>query len=83
MKNGILTLNLKNLKGALVSGVLMAILSSSTYVIGIGDIFAVESKVLVNVAVISFLTAVVSLIKSLLTDDSGAFAGAIEVTNPK
>jgi len=75
-------INLTQLKSALVSGVLTAILAGIGYIVGLGDIFAIDVHALVNVIALSFGTAIVSLIKALLTDNDGAFVGAIEVSKP-
>lgn len=63
------------IKGALVSTVLMAILSIIVYILGVGDIFAVDVKVLVNVGVMSLLAGIASLLKAVLTDSTGRVAG--------
>lgn len=80
MDNGIFKLSMANVKSALVSGILMATLGVSGYIIGLSDIFAVNVHALVNIAVISFLTSVVSAIKSLLTTNNGNFVGVVDVT---
>lgn len=63
------------IKSALVSAILMAVVSMSGYVIGLGDVYSIDSKVLINTGIISLLTALVSLIKSIGTTDGGKFAG--------
>lgn len=63
------------IKSALVSGVLMAVLSVATYILSVGDIFSVDGKIMANIAVMSLLTAIVSFVKSSLTSTSGKFAG--------
>lgn len=72
-------INLTTLKGALTSTVLMAILSGLMYVTQVGDVFALDVKTLTNVIAISLATGVVSLIKSLLTNDDGVFVGIVKV----
>lgn len=71
--------NLNIIKGALVSTVLMGILSFLTYIIQLGDIFKVDVKIATNVVVMSLATGLVSLIKSLLTNDEGVFSGIVKV----
>lgn len=66
-------------KSALVSGFLMAFLAIAGYIIAVGDIFAIDWKLLVNVGVIALLTSIVSLIKAGMTTSSGNFVGAIKV----
>lgn len=66
---------LLNLKSALVSGVISAILAGALYILKIGDIFAIDVHTLVNVISIAILTTVVSFIKSSSTTDAGKIAG--------
>ena len=63
------------IKSALVSVVLMAILSIIVYILGVGDIFAVNVKIIVNIGVMSLLSGIASLIKSSFTTEAGKFAG--------
>jgi len=74
-----MTINLTNIKSALVSVCLMAILSGSVYIIESGDIFAINWRTLVNIGSIALLTGIVSIIKSLLTNSNGVFAGSVKV----
>ena len=64
-----------NIKSALISGVLMTILAIATYILSVGDIFSVDGKTMVNIGVMSLLTAIVSFVKSSFTSDAGKFAG--------
>jgi len=66
---------LLHLKSALMSGATMAVLAMAGYVIGIGDVFALDPRALINVCVMAFLTSAVSLIKSSMTTPEGTFAG--------
>jgi hypothetical protein len=75
---GFFTLNLASFKSALVSAVLMGVLATALYVINIGDVWQIDLKALTNVGVMAFLTGIVSLIKNLLTDNGGTFAGVIK-----
>lgn len=72
-------IDVTKLKSALVSALITAFLAGAGYVIGINDVFSINIHALVNVVVLSALTAVVSLIKSGLTTDEGKFAGAVMV----
>lgn len=64
-----------NIKSALVSGVLMAILGIATYLLGIGDIFKADGHTVANIAVMAILTAIVSVVKNSLTTSTGKIAG--------
>ncbi len=66
---------LVNIKSALVSGVLMAILGIATYIIGLGSVFSADGKTIVNIGVLALLTSIVSFVKSSLTTDQGTFSG--------
>jgi hypothetical protein len=68
-----------NLKSALVSGAIMGILAVASYILNVGDIFALDFKSLANIAAVAVLTAVVSFIKSSLTTNNGNFLGAVRV----
>lgn len=72
-------INWTNVKSALVSGVLTAVLAGAMYVIGVGNVFAINVHSLVNVVALGLLTSIVSLIKSLLTTDKGNFLGAVSI----
>ncbi len=74
-----MTLNWTNIKSAIVYAFLTAILSMGGYVIGLGDIFKVQSHAIINIGVISALTAIVSILKSLLTNSQGQFMGVVQV----
>lgn len=68
-----------NVKGAIVSAVITGVLAIVGYIIGVGDVFNIDFRALVNVGSLSALTAITSLIKSLLTTKSGDFVGAVAV----
>lgn len=72
-------LTIENIKGALVSGVLMAVLATIAYVSQTGDIFAIDVKVLANIFVTALLTSVTSIVKNLLTNNAGEFGGIVRV----
>lgn len=73
------TLDWTKIKSALVSAIITAILAIAGYILGVGDVFNLDLHALVNVASLSALTALVSLIKSFLTTPQGNFVGAVEV----
>ena len=88
MQNGILTLTWENVKGALVSGVItgvvLGILAMLGYILQVGDLFGLDWKVLINtgaMAAISGLVAGVSVIKNLLTTNSGNFLGTTKIVS--
>ena len=72
-------MNWVNIKSALVSGLIMAIITVGSIVISSGDIFSLDMKSLANAGVISFLTAIVSFVKSLLTTQNGNFVGVVNI----
>jgi hypothetical protein len=76
-------LNLVNIKSALVYGLLSAILEVCIAMISVGDVFNFDWHALLNAGVFGFLIVFVSLIKNLLTSDSGNFVGVIKVTQPE
>lgn len=53
----------------------MAVLAIAMYVLSVGDVMQINTISLVNVAVMSLMTGVVSMIKSLGTTETGIFAG--------
>lgn len=63
------------LKSALISTVLMALLTTLAYVVSQGDIFTLDYKALANVGVMSLFTGIVSLIKNYLTKPDGTIGG--------
>jgi len=65
----------KQIKSALVSTVLMAVLAMAMYVISVGNIIHINAQALLNVGVMSLMTGIVSMIKSLATTTNGKFAG--------
>jgi hypothetical protein len=66
-------------RSALVSGVITAVLAGAGYIIGVGDIFGLNFHSLANVTAISFLVAIVSLVKAVLTTPAGNFAGFVAI----
>jgi len=62
-------------KSALVSGLITGILAMAGYIIGLGDVFQIEAKPLINVFAMATLTTIVSLIKSSLTTETGKVMG--------
>ena len=73
--NGIFTLDWASVKRAAISTVIMALVAGAVYVVGIGDIFAVNLHSLANVVALSLLTGLISLVNSLLTTNDNKFLG--------
>lgn len=80
MKNGILTLTWGSIKGAIVSGLLTALLAVGVYIQGNGDIFSLDIKTIANIASLAAITSIVSIIKAFLTTDEGKFLNTTETT---
>ncbi len=74
-----MTITLAQLKSALVSTVLVAVMAIIGYITGVGDIFSLDWKVLINIGVMALLAGLASVIKNLLTTDSGNFAGVLNI----
>lgn len=79
-KNSIMfNINLTNIKSALISAFVTAVLGMAGYVIGIGDVFKLDGHALVNVGALSALTAIVSILKAFFTTEKGEFLGVVKV----
>ncbi len=83
MNSNLMTLNWTEIKSALVYAVLTALAAMLVHVIGVGDIFALSVKPIVNIGVLSFAVGMLSLIKNLLTTDKGKFVGVVQVKEPQ
>ncbi len=79
---GMFSLDANNIRSALVYGILTALMLMAIYVVGIGDIFKIHYRTLLNIGVISLLTTFISLVKNLLTNSKGKFAGIVKVISP-
>jgi hypothetical protein len=66
-------LNLKDLGGAVVSAIIVSIL---TYLSSLTSIYSVDVDQLINIAV---MTAIASLLKALSTDENGKLGGVIKI----
>jgi len=71
--SNLFSLNLKDLAGSILSGVIVAVLG---FISSSANIFALDWNAILNIAV---LTAIASLLKSLSTDGNGKFLGGISV----
>ena len=74
-----LKLNWINVKSALVYGLLWGLLAVFIEIKEIGDVFKLNWQDLLNVFVMAGLAIVITLVKNILTTDSGNFVGAIKV----
>ena len=75
MKSKFMTVSWLDVKSALVTGVIMALAVVISDILVTGNIFTIDWYALLNTGVIAFLTAMVSLLKSLLTTSEGKIAG--------
>lgn len=62
-------------KNALVWVVLTAVLGVLLYVVGVGDIYQINFHSLTNIFALAVANGIISIIKSLLTTNSGKVAG--------
>ena len=74
-----INLSWENIKSALVSALIMAVIGMISYILQVGDIFKIDIKTLINIGVMAGLTAGVSLIKSLFTTKAGNFVGVVKI----
>jgi hypothetical protein len=75
MNNGIFKLDWANIKSSIVYGVIMGVGAMFAYAASIGDIFALDWRMLVNTGIFGMGGA---LLKNLLTTNSGEFLGFIK-----
>lgn len=68
-------MDITKIKSALVSAALMAVLSVVIVIVQSGNIYSLDWRSLLNIGIISFLTGVVSFLKSIGTTSEGKFAG--------
>ncbi len=73
--NGIGTLSWINVKSALVFGVIVGIGAIIVYTFKVGDIFKLDWHTLVNSFYFGFAGVFLSLVKSLITTNSGSVGG--------
>lgn len=73
MNSNIFSLKWKDILGALISTVLVALIG---YVMQVGDVFKLDWHTIINTAVMAGLG---SLLKALLTDSNGNFVGVLPV----
>ncbi len=80
--NGILKLSWANVWSALVYGLMWGTLAVFVRVSEIGNIFALDWKDLLNIFVMSGIAVGITLVKNLLTTNSGNFVGVVKVIPP-
>lgn len=76
-------LNWADLKSALVYAVLAALAALLVYVIGLGDLFLITFKPIVNIFGLSLAAGILSVIKHALTTSDNKFIGAVDLTPKK
>lgn len=81
MQSGIFTLSWGNVRSALCSAIVTAVLGGAGYILGIGDVFKLDVHTLVNIGALAGLTAIVSLLKNFLTSNQGNFVGVVNTTS--
>lgn len=81
--NKMLTLTWTNIKSAIVYILLTAFIQIALYIIGIGDVYKLDSHLVINMAVTSLLVGAVSVVKNLLTTNDGNFLGVTKVSEGK
>lgn len=79
MPNGIGKLDVANVKSALVYGVLFGLVAVGDAIISSGNVFNLSAKDLASTGIIAGLAVAVSLVKNLLTTDSGKFLNQVTV----
>lgn len=81
MENGIFTLDLANIKGAIVTTVIAAVGATAIYFAGVHDFFKIDWHIVVNIALGAAST---SLVKNFFTTSDGKFLGITKTvsTNP-
>lgn len=76
--NNMFDLSWGNVKSALVTALVTALLGMAGYVIGLNDVFKIDFHSLVNIGSLSALTAIISLLKNFLTSERGEFLGVVD-----
>ena len=83
MKSPLFKLSWTEIKSALVYALLTALAAMLAYIVGLGDIFSISIKPLVNIGAMSLAVGILSVIKNLLTTSEGDFLGAVKVKEPE
>lgn len=80
MSSNFSKLNWADVKSAIVYAVLTALAALIVYLIGLGDVFLLTFKPVVNIFVLSLAAAILSVIKHALTTSDNKFIGAVDLT---
>lgn len=75
MQNGIFTIQWEGVKNALILTVLTAMGAGGAYIVGLGDVFAIDSHKLINIVSLAALAGIMSLIQHALTTNDDKFLG--------
>lgn len=78
--NGIFQLDWVNVKSAIVYGLIIGLGAMFAIAFSVGDLWALDWKILINAGVFAFLG---SLVKNLLTTNKGKFIGIVDVIPDK
>jgi len=73
------TLNKKDIKGAIVSGLIVGLFAIIAYILQVGNIFDIDLRVAANAGTMAMLTSIASVFKNFLTTEEGNFCGIISV----
>ena len=77
--SNLFTLSWTEIKSALVYAILTAVSAMIVHIVGLGDIFSISIKPLINIGAMSLGVGLISIIKNLLTNSRGNFLGAVKV----
>ncbi len=78
MQNGLLTLDLANVKSAAVSMVLVSLGALLLYIVGLGSIFDFNWHIAINAVI---MAGAGSLIKNFFTTNDGKFLGITQTVS--
>jgi hypothetical protein len=78
MQNGIFTIQWEGVKNALILTALTAVGAGGAYILGLGDVFAIDGHKLVNIVVLAAIAGVMSLIQHALTTNDDKFVGVVK-----
>lgn len=76
MENGLLTLDFGNIKGAIISTIIVGLGATLLYVYKVGSVFNLDWQVVIDTFV---MAGVGSLVKNFFTDNEGKFMGKIQL----
>lgn len=76
MDNGLLTLDWGNVKSAIISTIIVSLGATLAYIIGVGDIFKLDWREIINIAI---MAGAGSLVKNFFSTNDGKFLGKIQL----